>query len=144
MRFATLATAAALIVAAPVFANAQEVTPLVTAEWLQAHAGDENLKIIDIRDKIEETDLGDLPYIANAAVAPYGSAGWRVEVDGVPGQIPPVEQVAELIGGLGIDGDDHVVIVPWGTDSSEFGGATRVYWTFKYLGHDAVSILDGG
>jgi len=37
-----------------------------------------------------------------------------------------------------------VVIVPWGTDSSEFGGATRVYWTFKYLGHDAVSILDGG
>ena len=144
MRFATLATAAALIVAAPVFANAQEVTPLVTAEWLQAHAGDENLKIIDIRDKIEETDLGELPYIANAAVAPYGSAGWRVEVDGVPGQIPPVEQVAELIGGLGIDGDDHVVIVPWGTDSSEFGGATRVYWTFKYLGHDAVSILDGG
>ena len=144
MRFATLATAAALIVAAPVFANAQEVTPLVTAEWLQAHAGDENLKIIDIRDKIEETDLGDLPYIANAAVAPYGSAGWRVEIEGVPGQIPPVEQVAELIGGLGIDGDDHVVIVPWGTDSSEFGGATRVYWTFKYLGHDAVSILDGG
>lgn len=26
----------------------------------------------------------------------------------------------------------------------EFGGATRVYWTFKVLGHDAVTILDGG
>jgi len=77
-------------------------------------------------------------------VAPYGSAGWRTEVDGVPGQIPAEEQIAGLIGGLGIDGDDHVVIVPWGTDSSEFGGATRVYWTFKYLGHDDVSILDGG
>lgn len=144
MRLASLVAAAAMIVAAPVFAHAQNVTPLVTAEWLKAHAGDENLKIIDIRDKIEETDLGDLPYIANAAVAPYASAGWRVEVDGVPAQIPPAEQIAELIGGLGIDGDDHVVIVPWGTDSSEFGGATRVYWTFKYLGHDAVSILDGG
>jgi thiosulfate/3-mercaptopyruvate sulfurtransferase len=24
------------------------------------------------------------------------------------------------------------------------GAATRVYWTFKVLGHDAVSILDGG
>src|SRR5690606_28309241 len=54
------------------------------------------------------------------------------------------DQIAALIGKLGIDADDHVVIVPWGTDSSEFGGATRVYWTFKYLGHDAVSILDGG
>lgn len=144
MRFVPLFAAAAMVVATPVFAIAQEVTPLVTAEWLKAHAGDENLKIIDIRDEIEGTDLGELPYIANAAVAPYASAGWRVEVEGVPAQIPPPEQIAELIGSLGIDGDDHVVIVPWGTDSSEFGGATRVYWTFKYLGHDTVSILDGG
>lgn len=143
MRLASLATAVLLAVA-PVAAQASDITPLVTAEWLKAHAGDDNLVILDIRDDIEGTDLGELPYIANAVVAPYGSAGWRTEVEGVPGQIPPVEQVASLIGGLGIDGDDHVVIVPWGTDSSEFGGATRVYWTFKYLGHDAVSILDGG
>lgn len=126
MRFASLVAAAAFVVAAPVIAYAQDITPLVTAEWLEAHADDENLKIIDIRDDIAATDLGDLPYIANAVVAPYGSAGWRVEAEGVPGQIPPAEQIAELIGGLGIDGDDHVIIVPWGTDSSEFGGATRV------------------
>ena len=143
MRLSSL-LAAAVMVAVPVFAHAAEVTPLVTAEWLKSHAGDENLVIVDIRDDIEKTDLGELPYIANAVVAPYGSAGWRTEVDGVPGQIPAEEQIAGLIGGLGIDGDDHVVIVPWGTDSSEFGGATRVYWTFKYLGHDDVSILDGG
>ncbi len=143
MRLSSL-LAAAVMVAVPVFAHAAEVTPLVTAEWLKSHAGDENLVILDIRDDIEKTDLGELPFIANAVVAPYGSAGWRTEVDGVPGQIPPEEQIAGLIGGLGIDGDDHVVIVPWGTDSSEFGGATRVYWTFKYLGHDDVSILDGG
>lgn len=144
MRFASLVVAATVVMTAPWAAVAQEVTPLVTAEWLKTHAGDDNLKIIDIRDDIEGTDLGELPYIANAVVAPYASAGWRTEVDGVPGQIPSEEQIADLIGGLGIDGDDHVVIVPWGTDSSEFGGATRVYWTFKYLGHDDVSILDGG
>lgn len=143
MRLTALVTAAVLALT-PVAAVASDVTPLVSAEWLKAHAGDPNVVILDIRDKVAETDLGALPYIANAVVAPYGSAGWRTEVDGVPGQIPPVEQIAGLIGGLGIDGDDHVVIVPWGTDSSEFGGATRVYWTFKYLGHDEVSILDGG
>jgi Rhodanese-related sulfurtransferase len=143
MRLSFLA-AAAMLVAAPVAVQAADVTPLVTAEWLKANAADENVVILDIRDDIEGTDLGELPYIANAVVAPYASAGWRTEVQGVPGQIPPDEQIAELIGNLGIDGDDHVVIVPWGTDSSEFGGATRVYWTFKYLGHDAVSILDGG
>lgn len=135
---------AVLLFAAPVFAQAADITPLVTAEWLRSHAADANVVILDVRDKIEETDLGALPYIANAVVAPYASAGWRTEVDGVPGQIPPLEQITALIGSLGVDGDDHVVIVPWGTDSSEFGGATRIYWTFKYLGHDAVSILDGG
>lgn len=143
MRFTSL-LAAAILVAAPLAVQAAEVTPLVSAEWLKANAADENVVILDIRDNIEGTDLGELPYIANAVVAPYGSAGWRTEVQGVPGQIPGDEEIAALIGGLGIDGDDHVVIVPWGTDSSEFGGATRVYWTFKYLGHDAVSILDGG
>ena len=143
MRFSSL-VAAAMLVAVPVSVQAAEVTPLVTAEWLKANAGDENVKIIDIRDEIEGTDLGELPYIAKAVVAPYASAGWRTEVDGVPGQIPPEAEIAELIGNLGIDGDDHVVIVPWGTDSSEFGGATRIYWTFKYLGHNDVSILDGG
>ncbi|WP_417310634.1 sulfurtransferase [Devosia sp.] len=143
MRFASFA-AAAFIAAAPLAAYAADATPLVTADWVKAHAGDDNVVILDIRGDIEGTDLGDLPYLAHGVVAPYATAGWRTEIDGVPGQIPPPEQIAELIGSLGIDGDDHVVIVPWGTDSSEFGGATRIYWTFKYLGHDEVSILDGG
>ncbi len=105
--------AAAVLVATPVVVQAADVTPLVTAEWLKAHAADENVVVVDIRDKIDETDLGDLPYIAHAVVAPYASYGWRTEVEGVPGQIPPTEQIAALIGGLGIDSDDHVVIVPW-------------------------------
>src|SRR5687768_1649560 len=104
MRFTSMFAAAAIVVAAPFGAFAQDVTPLVTAEWLKAHAGDENVKILDIRDDIEGTDLGELPYVANAVVAPYASAGWRVEVEGVPAQIPPPEQIASLIGGLGIDG----------------------------------------
>jgi len=143
MRLAFTAFAVAAALAAPAFAQS-EIRPLVDAEWLKANSGAENLVIVDIRDDIEGTDLGELPYIANSVVAPYASAGWRTEVQGVPGQIPPVEEVAELIGNLGIDDGDHVVIVPWGTDSSEIGGATRVYWTCKYLGHEEVSILGGG
>jgi thiosulfate/3-mercaptopyruvate sulfurtransferase len=144
MRIAALAMTLALGAVAPAFAQTAEVTPLVTAEWLKTNAGGENVVVLDIRDEIEGTDLGETPYIENAVVAPYGSAGWRTEQQGVPGQLPPLEDITALIGSLGIDNDDHVVIVPWGTDSSEFGGATRVYWTFKHLGHDAVSILDGG
>lgn len=142
MRLAAVAVAISVL-ATPIVAQS-DITPLVDAEWLKANSGSENIVVLDIRDDIEGTDLGDLPYLANSVVAPYGSAGWRTEIDGVPGQIPSVEEIGTLIAGLGIDNDDHVIVVPWGTDSSEIGGATRVYWTFKYLGHDAVSILDGG
>jgi thiosulfate/3-mercaptopyruvate sulfurtransferase len=144
MRIASMVVALVIGIAAPAAAQTENVRPLVDAEWLKANAGQENVVVLDIRDNIDGTDLGSEPYIEGAVVAPYGSAGWRTEIDGVPGMLPPVDEVAGLIGSLGIDNGDHVVIVPWGTDSTEFGSATRVYWTFKYLGHDAVSILDGG
>lgn len=142
MRIASLAFTLSVLASSALAAEIS--SPLVDAAWVKANAGDENVVILDIRDKIAETELGDKPYIKGAVGAPYASAGWRTEVGGVPGMLPPIEQITKLIGDLGIDNDDHVVIVPWGTDSTEFGGATRIYWTFKYLGHDEVSILDGG
>lgn len=142
MRIASLALTLGVLAAPAAFAS--DIRPLVDAGWVKAHAGQDNVVVLDIRDKVAETDLGTTPYIDGAVVAPYSTAGWRTEINGVPGMLPPVEQITKLIGDLGIDADDHVVIVPWGTDSTEFGGATRVYWTFKYLGHDEVSILDGG
>ncbi|MEM0898666.1 MAG: sulfurtransferase [Pseudomonadota bacterium] len=118
--------------------------PLVDAQWVIENAADENVVILDIRADVDDTDLGDAPYIANSVAAPYNTAGWRTEIDGVPGKIPSNNDIQAIIQNLGIDNDDHVVIVPWGTNSTEFGGATRVYWTFKYLGHNSISILDGG
>ena len=35
-------------------------------------------------------------------------------------------------------------LVAAGTSALDMASATRVYWTFKVLGHDRVSILDGG
>jgi thiosulfate/3-mercaptopyruvate sulfurtransferase len=138
------ALAVGLAFAAPAFAERLTDQPLVDAAWLQQHLDNESLVIIDSRDAVE----GVLPYttahIPGAISAPYGAAGWRTEIQGVPGMFPGVEQTAGLIGDLGISNDDHVVIVPAGTNSSEFGAATRIYWTFKVLGHDAVSILNGG
>lgn len=145
MRFIPFAMAAAVALAAPLAAHAaEESQPLVDAAWLKVHQKDADLVVLDIRDNIGKTDLGAKPYIANAVLAPYETAGWRTRVDGVPGQVPPVAQISALIGNLGISNEDHVVIVPWGSSSSDFGTATRVYWTFKYLGDNNVSILDGG
>ena len=146
MRLLTLATVAALglAVASPVLAERLTDQPLVDAAWLKSNLGNESLVVLDVRDAVEKVLAYDTAHIPGAISAPYSTSGWREEIDGVPGQFPGVEKAAALIGKLGVDNDEHVVIVPNGTDSSEFGAATRIYWTFKVLGHDAVSILDGG
>ncbi len=101
---------------------------------------------IDLRNQLgqgsKEAYLGG--HIPGAVHSDYLKDGWRTKVDGVPGQLPPVANLENLIGGLGIGNDSHVVLVAGGVSALDMGSATRVYWTFKVLGHDAVSILDGG
>lgn len=146
MRLFTLVAAAVVGLGVVTAAHAERLTdqPLVDAAWLQQNLGNESLVVLDVRDAVENVSPYAGAHIPGAISAPYSTAGWRLEVEGIPGQFPGVEPASELIGSLGIDNDDHVVIVAQGTDSSEFGAATRVYWTFKVLGHDAVSILNGG
>lgn len=147
MRIALFAAAAVLSVASmTTIAQAERLTdaPLVDAAWLGQHLGNDSLVVLDVRDPVEKISPYDAAHIPGAITAPYSGSGWRMEVEGVPAQFPGVDATAALIGKLGITNEDHVVIVAQGTNSSEFGAATRVYWTFKVLGHNAVSILDGG
>ena len=146
MRVFLLAAAFAAGLALTGAAQAGRLTdqPLVDAAWLKANLGNDSLVVLVVRDVTKEGNPYEKGHVPGAVSAPYSTAGWRAEVNGVPGMLPPVEQIGKTIGDLGVGNDSHVVIVPQGTDSSEFGAATRVYWTFKVLGHDAVSILDGG
>lgn len=116
--------------------------PLASPDWVQAHLDQPGLVVLDIRGGADGTYADG--HVPGAIASNYGADGWRVEQNGVPGMLPELSDLEALIGGLGIGNDDHVVVVPAGTGSSELGAATRVYWTFKVLGHDDVSILDGG
>lgn len=138
------ALAGSLAVAAP--ALAVEAGPLVDPAWLVENLEAEDLVVLDIRNRIDGGSAETFAegHIPGAVYSNYTEAGWRATVDGVPGKLPPVGDLEALIGSLGIDGDDHVVIVPGGVSSTDFGSAARIYWTFKVLGHDSVSILEGG
>jgi len=95
-----------------------------------------------VRGSAGEFRAGHIP---GAVFTAYGPDKWRVKRDGVKKMLPPTPHLEKLIGErLGIGNADHVVLVPGGYNSAEMGVATRLYWTFKVLGHDAVSILDGG
>lgn len=119
--------------------------PLVDVVWLEENLGAPSLVVLDIRDTPKDAaDLYAAGHVPGAVSAPYATYGWRAEVNGTPGMLPPVETLEERIGALGITPDTHVVIVPAGANATDFGSATRVYWTFKVLGHDEVSVLEGG
>ncbi len=142
--------ALALLAFIPFTAQAGTVTPLVDVTWLQsqleAERIGEDVIVIDIRNKIDGGSAKTFVagHIPGAVYSNYLGDGWRTTVDGVIGKLPPVGDLEKLVRRLGVDNDDHVVVMPAGKNSLDFGSAARIYWTFKVLGHDDVSILDGG
>lgn len=120
--------------------------PLVDGDWIEANLGNANVVILDVRNKIDKgsKEVYEKGHVPGAIYSNYLEDPWRTTRDGVVGMLPEVADLEKLIGGLGIGNDDLVVIVPAGVSAVDYGSATRIYWTFKVLGHDEVSILDGG
>ena len=137
---------ATLAVLAGVPARAADAMPLVSVDWLAAHRGDADLVVLDIRSAIDGggAEAFAKAHIPGAVHSDYDKAGWRVTRDGVPFRLPSVAELEKLIGELGIDEDNRVIIVPAGVHASDFAAAARVYWTLKVAGLAQVSILDGG
>jgi len=133
---------AAMSAGSPVIA----AEPLVDVNWVKEHSCDSNVKVLDIRNAIDGGSKAayEKAHIPCAVYTDYLKGGWRSEVDKVPGQLSKTEDLAKLIGNLGIDNDTHVVVYHHGKNAVDMGSATRMYWTFKVLGHDEVSILNGG
>ncbi|WP_261389741.1 sulfurtransferase [Halomonas denitrificans] len=140
-----LTLAGALMMASS--AHAADVEPLVSPEWLEANLDNDDVVVLDIRSSIDnggDRSSFEEAHIPGSLYSSYTEDGWRETRDGVTGVMPPVSSLERLIGGLGIDNDDTVVLVPAGTGATDFGSAARVYWTFKVLSHEQVAILDGG
>lgn len=128
-------------------ASQDKVPPLVDAQWLASNLERDDLVVLDVRSGIDgggDRSSFQQAHIPGAVYSSYTDDGWRESRDGVAGLMPPVASLERLIGSLGIGNDDTVVIVPAGTGVTDFGSAARVYWTFRVLGHDAVTILNGG
>lgn len=140
------ALAAAISLAFAAAARAENVAPLVTADWLKQHLNDPDVVVLDIRSAIDGggAEAYQKGHIPGAVHSDYDKAGWRVMRGGVPFMLPTLAELEKLIGELGIDEDTHVVVVPAGVHYTDFGSAARSYWTLKVAGVSKVSILDGG
>ena len=58
--------------------------------------------------------------------------------------LPSNKEWKNTISNFGINNSDHVIISAPGTGLYDAAETAAIYFTFKYLGHEKVSILDGG
>jgi thiosulfate/3-mercaptopyruvate sulfurtransferase len=116
--------------------------PLVDVAWLKANLGKPGIAVVDMQPTSDYL-RGHIP---GAASTDFGKSGWREEnAQKVPGMFPAkLDKLTAHIGALGVDNSSHVVLVAPGGSAHDMGWATRIYWTFKVLGHDNLSILNGG
>lgn len=122
--------------------SAMAAEPLVDVAWLKDNVGKPNVAIVDMQPTSDFL-RGHIP---GAGSTDFSKSGWREErADKVPDMFPAkTDKLVAHIGSLGVDNNSHVILVAPGGSYSDMGWATRIYWTFKVLGHDNVSILNGG
>jgi thiosulfate/3-mercaptopyruvate sulfurtransferase len=116
---------------------------LVSTEWLAAHMGEANVKVLDATFKLP----GVLPLPKDDYLAEHLPGAVFFDVDAVsdhsnplPHMFPSAEQFGRDVGSLGISNADTVVIY----DGGGWVAAPRAWWMFLSYGHSNVRILNGG
>ncbi len=107
------------------------ISPVV--ESATSH-GEIGLVVVDVRtrDAYEAGHISGAVHLdPNAVVAPHSP---------IDGSLRSVQEIEAIIGNLGINADSIVVVY------DDRGGfhAARMFWLLEYLGHQNVSILNGG
>jgi thiosulfate/3-mercaptopyruvate sulfurtransferase len=137
----------AIVITLLIFASiSAHARPLVDTTWLKNNLQNDNLVMIDLRNKIDRGSFKtfQLGHIPGSIHSDYLKDGWRTKRNGVVGLLPTEKEFEDLAEKLGVFNSSHVVLIPAGENSTDFGSSARAYWTFKVFGHSKVSILDGG
>ncbi|MGC2191641.1 MAG: sulfurtransferase [Candidatus Dormiibacterota bacterium] len=106
---------------------------LVTTEWLAEHLQDPDIRILDVDEDTEAYGRGHIP----------GSVGvhWRNDLQSqLERDFVGPEAFAALLDRYGITPSTKVLL--YGGNKNWF--AAYAYWYFKYYGHNAVQLVNGG
>ncbi len=111
---------------------------LVDGTWLSQNKSD--VVVLDVRSRSEFMD-GHWP---QARWAGFNELDWQVERYDRPGYLPGEKKLAELLGGLGLEGFESVVVIGSARQPRQVAEATRVVWSLMMAGFQRVALLDGG
>lgn len=127
-------------------ARLDPLPPVLPVERLATLLGEEEVRVVDCRFDLDDPEYGAWAYgEGHVPGAVFCDIEEQLSAPVVPGRtgrhpLPSVAELEDALGGLGIGPDTRVVVY----DDFEGGFAGRLWWILRWLGHDAVSVLDGG
>lgn len=122
-----------------------KTNPLIDAEALAAALSDPKCVAVDCRFQLTEPESGYAAYLrGHLPGAIYAHLDDDLSADPAPHEgrhpLPRPSDLAEKLGSWGIDNSTLVVAY----DDASGAIAARLWWLLHWLGHDRVSVLDGG
>ena len=120
-------------------------TTLIEPAELDARIGDDDTAIVDTRFNLMDVEAGRKAYLeGHVPGAVY--AHLDEDLSGPPltdrgrHPLPSPAALTATFSRLGIDGGVQVVAY----DGADGSVAARLWWLLRYMGHEAVAVLDGG
>jgi thiosulfate/3-mercaptopyruvate sulfurtransferase len=120
-------------------------TTLIDTATLAEQLSDAAVAIVDCRFRLDDIAWGEREYETRhvpGAVYAHLDRDLSGPKTGTNGRhpLPAPNTLASTLGRLGIGND--VQVVAYDQDSGMY--ASRLWWLLRWLGHDAVAVLDGG
>jgi thiosulfate/3-mercaptopyruvate sulfurtransferase len=106
---------------------------LVETDWLEAHAGDPNVRVVEVDEDTSAYDKGHI----------RGAVGWNWNTDlhtKVGRDYIGRDELSELLSRAGVADDTTVVL--YGGNNNWF--AAYAYWILELRGFDNAKLLNGG
>lgn len=119
---------------------------LINPEALRTHLADPGWLVVDCRYDLADPGAGRRAYLErHIPGAIYAHLHDDLSGAPAPGRggrhpLPTPDQLTELFSRYGVDRDTQVVVY----DAASGGIAGRLWWLLRYMGHEAVAVLDGG
>ncbi|NIS80259.1 MAG: sulfurtransferase [Anaerolineales bacterium] len=117
----------------------------IDVETLFRHLDDLSWAIVDCRFDLTDDSIAENAYLEAhipGAIYAHLERDLSTTPDGTNGRhpLPSIEEMTNLFGHWGID--ESVQVIAY--DARGGGFAARLWWSLRYLGHDAVAVLEGG
>lgn len=126
-----------LILTAWAQATLIEQPGLVDADWLAERLEEPTLRVIDARPAIRSYLEGHVP-----GAVYMSPENFRASLGGQPARLLNFDELAGLLGRMGISKEHSVVIYSSGSD--DLAASTFVAWMLYMVGHKNWAVLDGG